>query len=92
MDSPGRLQVRYAIIMLIVDTILYLLIAVYLDAAEHSLFIFKLSFWKHVVSRNKGTGLTMEISFLNSSQPTLEDHAGDLEDASDGIMGNQVIR
>ena len=78
--------------MLIVDTIFYLLIAVCLDAAKHSLFIFKLSFWKHVVSRNKGTGLAREISFLNSSQPILEDHAGDIEDASDGIMGNKVIR
>ena len=86
--------------MLIVDTILYLLIAAYLHAvfpgeygkAKHPLFIFKLSFWKHACSRDEDTGLARQRSLSNSPQPTQEDHAGDIEDVSDAMMGNKVIR
>ena len=87
--------------MLIVDTILYLLIAVYLDAVfpgkyvkgKHPLFMFKLSFWKQAsCCGNKKTGFTKQRSLLNYSKPTQEYHAGDIEDVSDEIMGNKVIR
>ena len=87
--------------MLIVDTIIYLLIAVYLDAVfpgkyvkgKHPLFIFKLSFWKQAsCCGNKKTGFTKQRSLLNYSKPTQEYHAGDIEDVSDEIMGNKVIR
>ena len=84
--------------MLIVDTILYLLIAAYLDAvfpgehgkAKHPLFIFKLSFWKHACCGDEATGLKRQRSLLNS--PTQEGHAVDIEDVSDEMMGNKVIR
>ena len=100
MNSPGQFPVSNALIMLMVDTILYLLIAAYLDAvfpgeygkAKHPLFIFKLSFWKHVFCGDEETGLTRQRSLLNSPQPTQEDHAGDTEDVSDEMMGNKVIR
>ena len=57
--------------MLIVDIILYLLIAAYLHAvfpgeygkAKHPLFIFKLSFWKHACSRDEDTGLARQDHF-----------------------------
>ena len=85
--------------MLIVDAIIYLLIAVYLDAVfpgkyvkgKHPLFMFKLSFWKQAFCcGNQKTGFTKQR--LNYSKPTQEDHAGDIEDVSDEIMGNKVIR
>ena len=99
MNSPGQFPVSNALIMLIVDTILYLLIAAYFDAvfpgeygeAKHPLFIFKLSFWKHFCCGSKRTGLTRPRSTLNSPQPTEEDHAGDIED-NKVMMGNKVIR
>ena len=86
--------------MLVVDTILYLLIASYLDVvlpgdyekAKHPLFIFKLAFWKHACCRDEDKGLTRQRSLLNSSQSTQEEHAEDIEDVSDGMMGNKVIR
>ena len=87
--------------MLIVDTIIYLLIAVYLDAVfpgkyvkgKHPLFMFKLSFWKQAsCCGNKKTGFAKQRSLLNYSKPTQEYHAGDIEDVSDEIMGNKVIR
>ena len=87
--------------MFIVDTIIYLLIAVYLDAVfpgkyvkgKHPLFMFKLSFWKQAsCCGNKKTGFTKQRSLLNYSKPTQEYHAGDIEDVSDEIMGNKVIR
>ena len=88
--SKGQFPVRNTLIILIGDTILYLLIAVYLDAvipgkygkAKHPLFIFTLSFWK---------GLTRQRSLLNSPQPRQEDHAGDIEEVSYEMMGNKVI-
>ena len=86
--------------MLMVDTILYLLIAAYLDAvfpgeygrAKHPLFIFKLSFWKHVCYGHKETGLPRQRSLVNSLQPSQEDYAEDIDDVSDKLMGNKVIR
>ena len=89
--SKGQFPVSNALIILIFDTILYFLIAVYLDAvfpgkygkAKHPLFIFKLCFWK---------GLTRQRSILNSPQRRQEDHAGNIEEVSDEMMGNKVIR
>ena len=86
--------------MLIVDTILYLLMTVYLKAvfpgeygkAKHPLFIFQLSFWKHAYCGDKETNLTRQRSLLNYPQPIQEDHAGDIQDVSDEMMGNKVIR
>ena len=60
--------------------------------AKHPLFIFKLSFWKHACCRDKETGLTRQRSIVNYPQPTQEHHAGDIEDVSDEMMGNKVIR
>ena len=96
--SKGQFPVSNALIMLIVDTILYLLIALYLDAVfpgecgkpKHPLFIFKPSFWKHACCGDE-TDLKRQRSLLNS-QPTQEDHAGDIEDVSDEMMGNKAIR
>ena len=98
--SKGQFPVSNALIMLIVDAILYLLIAAYLDAvfpgeygkAKHPLFIFKLSFWKHACCGDEATGLKRQRSLLNSPQPTEEDHVGDIEDVSNEMMGNKVIR
>ena len=86
-----RFPVRNVLITLIGDTIIYLLIAVYLDAvipgkygeAKHPLFIFTLSYWKR---------LTRQRSPLNSPQRRQEDHAGDIDEVSDEMMGNKVIR
>ena len=98
--SKGQFPVSNALIMLMVDTILYLLIAAYLDAvfpgeygrAKHPLFIFKLSFWKHVCYGHKETGLPRHRSLVNSLQPSQEDYAEDIDDVSDKLMGNKVIR
>ena len=98
MNSPSRFPVSNALIMLLVDTILYLLIAAYLNAvfsgecgkAKHPLFIFKLLFWKNACCRVGDTGLARQRSLLNSSQPT-QDHAGDIEDVQQKKMGNKVI-
>ena len=98
--SKGQFPVSNALIMLMVDTILYLLIAAYLDAvfpgeygrAKHPLFIFKLSFWKHVCYGDKETGLPRHRSLVNSLQLSQEDYAEDIDDVSDKLMGNRVIR
>ena len=98
--SKGQFPVINALIMLIVDTILYLLMVLYLEAvfsgehrkARHPLFIFKLSFWKRACSVDEETALTRQTSLLNSPHPTQEDHAGDIEDVSYEMMGNKVIR
>ena len=89
--------------MLIVDTILYLVIAAYLNAvfpekyekAKHPFFIFKIclrSFWKHTCCRNRQRQRSRQGSLLNSPQPTKEDHTGDIENVLDEMMGNKVIR
>ena len=98
--SEGQFPVINALIILVVDTILFLLIAAYLYAvfpgeygkAKHTLFIFKLSFWKHFCCGDDETGLPRQRSFSNSPQPAQEDHAKDIEDVSDELMGNKVIR
>ena len=98
--SKGQFPVSNTLIMLIVDTILYLLMVLYLEAvfsgehrtARHPLFIFKLSFWKHAFCGDEETAMTRQRSLLNSPQPTQEDHAGDIEDVSYEMMGNKVIR
>ena len=100
MNSPGQFPVKNALIMLIVDTILYFLIALYLDAvfpgkygkAKHPLFMFKLSFWKHACCGDDETRYKRQRSLLNSPQPTQEDHAGDIEGVSGEMMGNEAIR
>ena len=86
--------------MLMVDTILYFLIAAYLDAvfpgdygkAKPPLFIFKLSFWKHACCGDEETGLPRQRLLLNSPQPSQEDYAEDIDNVSDKLMGNKVIR
>ena len=85
--------------MAIVDTILFFLIAVYLDAvfpgqygkAKHLLFIFKPYFWKRACSGDEETGLTRQRPLLYSPQPTQGDDAKDIEDLLNEMIGNQVF-
>ena len=54
--------------------------------------MFKPAFWKHACCGDEEIDLKRQRSLLNSPQRTQEEHAGDIEDASDETLGNKAIR
>ena len=93
--SKGDFPSSYGIIMLFIDALLYLFLAIYLDAVfpgeygqrKHPLFCFKPSFWKSV-----GEKPQRKPSLFRGHSLKEEDTNLDVEEVPEEIMQNLVIR
>ena len=96
--TKGDFPALYGLILLIIDTILYLLLAVYFDSVfpgeygqrKHPLFCFKLSYWKSLTqSKEKNK---RQMSFMRSHSVKEDEQTGDVEEAPEELLDRKVIR
>ena len=98
--TKGEFPASNALIMLSIDTTIYLLLALYLDAvfpgeygkAKHPLFLVSPSFWRNLFGKGH-VNLQRQRSLMRS--PSVKESAlntDDIEDVSEELLGQKVIR
>ena len=97
-STKGEFPAAYAMIMLAIDTILYLVIAMYLDAvfpgeygkAKHPLFFTEAKFWRSLCGKeDKDSELKRTLSRTPSVKETVINK--DIEELPEELMGTKVI-
>ena len=95
MASKGDFPASNGIILLILDIIIYMLLAIYLDAVfpgeygqrRSPLFCFKSSFWRNISNVQRQPSLFRGMSSVRSDEPQ-----ADVEEVPENMRDNLAIR